>query len=165
MADAAAAAAAADAGGSARSDAAPATPARKFTRPEDKQSPGSSEKKGRRKKPKKWVPPILPRYKRRDTSPGPGAYNLGVYSPTYHKDITHGGLPRASLTQDTRDFYFGANQSKSSAMFGRDSPGPSRGRAPVSRRRPASRARARSSARSWSQPARRARSTCTRTRR
>lgn len=99
------------------------TPTRKFTRAQDK-SPGSGGKKTRKKKAQKWVPPILPRYQRRDVSPGPGAYNLGVYSPTYHKDITHGKMARASLTQDTRDFYFGANQAKSSAMFGRDSPGP-----------------------------------------
>lgn len=98
--------------------------ARKFTRPQDK-SPESGGKKPRRKKSKKWVPPILPRYqRRRDTSPGPGAYNLGVYSPTYQKDITHGSMSKASISQDTRDFYFGANQAKSSAMFGRDSPGP-----------------------------------------
>eukprot|EP01043_Picozoa_sp_COSAG02_P064551 COSAG02_NODE_9472_length_2206_cov_1.906028_4_plen_114_part_01 len=87
------------------------TPTRRFTRAEDK-SPGSGGKKTRKKKAKKWVPPILPRYQRRDVSPGPGAYNLGVYSPTYHKDITHGKMARASLTQDTRDFYFGANQAK-----------------------------------------------------
>ena len=98
-------------------------PTRKFTRAQDK-SPAAGTGTGRKKKSKKWVPPIMPRYSRRDTTPGPGAYDLGVYSPTYHKDITHGKMSRARMGQDTRDFYFGANQAKSSAMFGRDSPGP-----------------------------------------
>ena len=100
------------------------TPQRTFTRRGESGASPTPAKKKKKKKKAKWVPPILPRYKRADTSPGPGSYDLGPYSPTYHKDITHGALGKSSISQDTRDFYFGANQAKSSAMFGRDSPGP-----------------------------------------
>ena len=118
---------------------------RTFTRPEDnktlspvkapgggspspsKKSPGGgsgSPSKGRRK-PKKWVPPILPRYKKRNSGPGPGSYDLGhAGGASYHKEIKGVAIPRSNPKQDARDFYFGAAMGQSSAMFGRDSPGP-----------------------------------------
>ena len=64
------------------------------------------------------------RYKRRDDSPGPGSYDIGCYSPLYMKHLTHGRFSRSNRSQDTRDFYFGAAMSSTSASFGRDSPGP-----------------------------------------
>ena len=94
-------------------------------------SPARSQSGKPRRKTKKWVPPIPVREKRRQITPGPGAYNLGwtldasrgIGQPNWSKS-THGAMSRSGRSQDTRDFYFGSAMSNTSASFGRDSPGP-----------------------------------------
>jgi hypothetical protein len=119
----------ADAGSSMAADyGAPLTPGSGSGSPTT-QAAGTKQPHRRRHKKKKWVPPIPVRYKRRDVTPGPGAYDIGwtrqrsVGQPNWERP-THGALTRSNRAQDTRAFYFGAGMACTSAAYGRDSPGP-----------------------------------------